>query len=113
MPSHKTPPAQLRREIAEILSRDPRRSTIHDHATRQGDRAEAIAFGTKWAEDRFREDPTYAAFTPEMVWIDPAEVPNAKKRETQKNLICSTAVKRWRELRDQARLSAAGHSQGR
>jgi hypothetical protein len=34
-------------------------STIRGHAMNKpnGDRAESIAFGTKWAEDRFREDP--------------------------------------------------------
>ena len=74
------------------------------HATKSPsrERAESIAFGTKWAEDRFREDPNYAAFTLDMVSIDPAEVPNAKKREAVKNLICRAAVKRWRALRDQS-----------
>lgn len=84
-------------------------STTRGHAMNKPneDRAESIAFGTKWAEDRFREDPDYSAFTLDMIWIDPAVVPNAKKREAVKNLICTAAVKRWRALRDQAKLAAA------
>lgn len=80
-------------------------STIRGSALNKsnGSRAETIALGTKWAEDRFREDPDYSAFTLDMVWIDPAVVPKAKKREAMKNLICTAAVKRWRALRDQAK----------
>jgi hypothetical protein len=57
-------------------------------------RVEATALGTKWAEDRFCKDPEYSAFTLDMVWIDPAIVPNAKKRETMRHLICESAVTR-------------------
>jgi hypothetical protein len=80
-------------------------STMRGHATKSVNeqRAESIAFGTKWAEDRFREDPDYSAFTLNMVSIDPAVVPSAKKREAMKQLICTAAVKRWRELRDQTK----------
>jgi len=45
-----------------------------------------------------------------MVWIDPAVVPDAKKREAVKNLICTAAVKRWKALRDQTKLSATRHT---
>jgi hypothetical protein len=119
--------AQIKREVNEILagrhdgssratpgsyslqSSGRSYSTTRGHATINvnEDRAKSIAFGTKWAEDRFREDPNYSAFTLDMVRIDPAVVPNAKKREAVKNLICTAAVKRWRMLRDQARLLAA------
>jgi len=88
-------------------------ATLRGHATKSVNeqRAESIAFGTKWAEERFREDPNYSTFTLDMVSIDPNEVPNAKRREAMKNAICTAAVKRWRALRDQARLTTAG-SQG-
>jgi hypothetical protein len=98
-------PAQIQRDTGSG-GRQP--STRRGHATKKlnKDQVEATTFGTKWAENRFREDPDYAAFTPDMVWIEPGVVPNAKKRETLKNLICDVAVKRWRALRDQARRSA-------
>lgn len=93
----------------ETVGGSGRRShaAVRGHATARSNdqRAESIAFGAKWAEDRFREDPEYSAFTLNMVSIDPAVVPSAKKREAMKQLICTAAVKRWRELRDQAKLS--------
>ncbi len=90
--------AQLDYEIAEALAQRSQRSM-----TAEEERAKAIKFGTEWAEDRFRVDPNYAAFTLDMVWLDPAVVPNQKRREAMKNLICTAATKRWRALRDQAK----------
>lgn len=105
------------REVAKRLAKTPpapaappppRHEKRKAHATKKAGAseggAESLAFAAKWAEERFREDPTYAAFTPDMVWIDPAKVPNDKKREALKNLICSAAAKRWRALREQARV---------
>ena len=104
----KTPPAQLQREIAAVLASPRGIQGLHDTSLRghstmksnddRADRAEAIAYGNKWAEERFREDPNYHAFTLDMVEIDPTVVVSAKKREALKNLICDTAAKRWRAL---------------
>jgi len=101
--------AQLDREIETALASAPKtawgqRHSVQPtaHATKKADEAhvDTLALGTKWAEDRFREAPDYSAFTPDMVWVDPAVVPSAKKREDMKNTICAVAAKRMRTLRD-------------